>query len=377
MFILASQRTSYQVLLTEIKVHNDDISNVLILNKKSLSSQEQQLFRGELEKFRPHQNRILQTIHKQMALLKELTKTYGDLLQDKRVRSEQAKYETFNRSRTTVLTKYKRIFQSFDDLSNGLMRAQAFYSEMRDTVESLEKNVEAFVSNRRAEGAQLLGKIEKDKSNAAGGQASQERDRLQGLMERMSLGSGASPQHNQVPAPRPPARVPEASPGPASPPSIMPQYQNHPQYATPVNGSRELPPRESYASNGDQQQQHPMMDHYNPMTYPYQHQTQPQPPMPHPHQSQYYPTNPPPPQHLQYPINGSQYLPQGYVPPPPPPGPPPGSSQTNYGAVPQGAFPSGPGGYAQHQPPRQGSASAQPQHGGQNNDPWAGLNAWK
>lgn len=371
-----------------MQVHNDDISNVLILNKKSLSSQEQQLFRGELEKFRPHQNRILQTVHKQMALLKELTKTYGDLLQDKRVRSEQAKYEAFNRSRTTVLTKYKRTFQSFDELSNGLVRAQSFYSEMRDTVESLEKNVEAFVSNRRAEGAQLLGQIEKDKSNAAGGQANQERDRLQGLMERMSLGSGATPQQNKDPAPRPPTRVPDTSPGPASPP-IMPQYQGYPQYSSPVNGNREPPPlRESYASNGDQQQQqHPMMDPYNPMTYPYQHQPQHhQPPMPHPHQPHYYPANPPPPQqqHPQYSIHGTPYLPQGYVPPPPPPGPPPGSSQTNYGAVPQGAFPSVPGGYAQqhHQPPppRQSSSASGGQQqpaAGQNNDPWAGLNAWK
>ncbi|EOD45372.1 putative vacuolar protein-sorting protein bro1 protein [Neofusicoccum parvum UCRNP2] len=86
------------------KVHNDDISNVLILNKKQISNQENQLFKAELEKFRPHQNRILQANHKQSSLMKQLTQTYGDLLQDKRVRSEQNKYEAFSRQRSSPPT---------------------------------------------------------------------------------------------------------------------------------------------------------------------------------------------------------------------------------------------------------------------------------
>ncbi|KAI7068184.1 BRO1-domain-containing protein, partial [Hortaea werneckii] len=87
------------------KIHNDDISNVLILNKKAVSNQEAQLFKAELEKFRPHQNRILQANHKQSSLMKELTRTYNDLLQDKRVKGEQNKYEAFSRQRNTVLNK--------------------------------------------------------------------------------------------------------------------------------------------------------------------------------------------------------------------------------------------------------------------------------
>ncbi|KAL0257178.1 bck1-like resistance to osmotic shock [Diplodia seriata] len=133
------------------KVHNDDISNVLILNKKQISNQENQLFKAELEKFRPHQNRILQANHKQSSLMKQLTQTYGDLLQDKRVRSEQSKYEAFSRQRSSVMSKYRKIFQAFNDLISGLMRAQAFYSDMKETVESLQQNVESFVNNRRAE----------------------------------------------------------------------------------------------------------------------------------------------------------------------------------------------------------------------------------
>ncbi|KAL1613917.1 putative vacuolar protein-sorting protein bro1 [Diplodia seriata] len=156
------------------KVHNDDISNVLILNKKQISNQENQLFKAELEKFRPHQNRILQANHKQSSLMKQLTQTYGDLLQDKRVRSEQSKYEAFSRQRSSVMSKYRKIFQAFNDLISGLMRAQAFYSDMKETVESLQQNVESFVNNRRAEGGQLLGSIESRKATGSSEQADRE-----------------------------------------------------------------------------------------------------------------------------------------------------------------------------------------------------------
>src|SRR5699024_7361950 len=104
-------------------------SNVLILNKKSIPGHENQLFQTELEKFRPHQNRILQTTHKQTALMKELTKTYGDLLQDKRVRSEQSKYEAITKQRNAVLSKYKKAYSAFNNLVSGLAQAQNFYNE--------------------------------------------------------------------------------------------------------------------------------------------------------------------------------------------------------------------------------------------------------
>ncbi|KAJ4337909.1 bck1-like resistance to osmotic shock, partial [Ascochyta clinopodiicola] len=179
-----------QILLDlKSKVHSDDISNVLILNKKAIANQESQLFKAELEKFRPHQNRILQANHKQASLLKELTRTYSDLLKDKRVRSEQSKYEAFSRQRNTVMTKYRRVNQSFNDLVAGLNRAQQFYSEMKETVSSLQKNVETFVNNRRSEGGQLLARIEQSKSQGA----DHEQQRLKDLMERMSMEPSGSP----------------------------------------------------------------------------------------------------------------------------------------------------------------------------------------
>lgn len=364
---------------------------MLILNKKSISNHENQLFQAELEKFRPYQNRLLQANHKQTALMKELTKTYGDLLQDKRVRSEQAKYEGFTRQRNAVLTRYKKVFQAFNDLIAGLLTAESFYSEMKDSVESLEKNVETFVNNRRSEGAQLLSQIERDKASNAGGQADKERDRLRELMERMSVDPSSSslptrskssssrpaplsrpsqshsqqPQQQQstpYPTKSPPISPPYTSTGLQSP-DIASVYSNgYPQYSVLSNGNYALPPgRDLYQSGGAAGPNDP----YNPMAYPYQAPGSPPP------NQQFYPQNSAVPAYPQYPPQHNQYMPHGYIPPPPPPGPPPGSQQTF--SNPSTPYPAGPGGYAQHPTLRQSGSSQQ--HG--QNDPWAGLNAWK
>ncbi|KXT13255.1 hypothetical protein AC579_2487 [Pseudocercospora musae] len=332
------------------KIHNDDISNVLMLNKKAITNQESQLFKSELEKFRPHQNRILQAVHKQSSLMKELTRTYSELLQDKRVKGEQNKYEAFSRQRNTVLSKYRKVFQAYKDLQAGLSRAQQFYDEMKETVDSLKKNVDSFVENRRSEGGQLLSAIEASKGSGA----DREQARLRELMERMSVspnsqqssgstmpGFGGAGQRDS--SHRPPPLQPQTSYGhqpqqplynPAASPPITPRYQ-------PPNGNMQSPVPAPYP--------YQQTANYNPNQYG-------APPMQSPPAHQQYFS--PPPNHYQQPPSTTQYsqhqqysgngVPQGWQPPPPPPGPPP-SNQNQYG---------------QHQP----------QGGG---DPWAGLAGWK
>ncbi|KAK1699750.1 BRO1-like domain-containing protein [Colletotrichum godetiae] len=375
------------------KVHNDDISEILILNKKSITNYENQLFQSELEKFRPYQNRLLQANHKQSALMKDLTTSFNTLLQDKRVRSEQSKYETVQRQRTSVMNKYKRAYQEFLDLEAGLQGAKTWYAEMKETVQSLEKNVDTFVNNRRSEGAQLLNSIEQERSTRKDAHAELERERLRGLMERMSMEPPA-------PSPKPASNRPTPSPlnfannstprypqtnfsgqyqVPQSPP---PNQQQYPSFAAPPTSQSYTPqPGNTYGQPA-----------YNPSQYG----RTPGPTSPPPHQSTFGPTvlrgpaSPPPTQtsfnqNQQYgsfpnPQQQQQQMPAGFVPPPPPPGPPPlGPQQTFYGQQdyqqqqqqqqgypqqnPQSAYPS-----SAH--PR----SAQPQQGG---DPWAGLNNWK
>lgn len=385
-----------------IQVHNDDISNVLILNKKQIANQEQALFKTELEKFRPHQNRLLAANHKQASLLKELTRTYNDLLSDKRVRSEQSKYESFSRQRNTVISKYRKVFQAFNDLVAGLSRAQTFYSEMKDTVDSLQKNIEGFVNSRRSEGAHLLQGIE-DKRNgvqrgsgsagSAGGQGlvDWERERIQQLMERMSVESPANASPQKAAQARP--TIPSYGSG-GSGTAI--QYANMPQQYgmhSPPPNTGYMPRTTSQPQNGYGATASPQPGGYNPNNYgpvspppgSYGHQSMPSasshhyfsPPPNQQPQPPYQPGFGTQPQHQQHqqPRQGSvpqQTMPPGWQPPPPPPGPPP-PGQQDFSGLTGNTFPSGPGGYANQQ-----TRQPQQQPGqGQQQDPWGGLSAWK
>ncbi|ORY65480.1 BRO1-like domain-containing protein [Pseudomassariella vexata] len=367
------------------KVHNDDISQILILNKKSISNYENQLFQTELEKFRPHQNRLLQANHKQSSLMKELTAAFNNLLQDKRVRAEQSKYESIQRQRASVVNKYKRAYQEFLDLEAGLQSAKRWYSEMKETVDSLEKNVETFVNNRRSEGGQLLNQIEQEKAANKSQQAEQERERLRGLMERMSMDHAPSPPQKTGPSrpvPTPLSLGQNSTPRypstsftgqyqvPSSPP---PNQANYPSFSSPPPNTSFTPTAQQYQSSFSQP--------YNPSSWG----RNLGPTSPPPNQTSFNlgaggrgPASPPPTQasfgQNQYNTYGNMqaqqsqnqpqhYVPPGFVPPPPPPGPPPlGPQQTVH--------------YSQQEYPYgntpQNSQQQQSQH-----DPWAGLSQWK
>jgi len=351
------------------KAHGDDISQILILNKKSIANYEQQLFQSELEKYRPHQNRLVQANHKQAALMRELTVAFNTLLQDKRVRADQSRYESVQRQRASVVNKYKRAYQEFLDLEAGLQSAKNWYKEMRETVESLEKNVETFVNNRRSEGAQLLNQIEQDRAAGKSAHAALEQERLKNLMERMSM----------EPPPSSPTKQASARHTPA-PLTFSPQTPMYPK--TNFSGQYQVPqsppPNQVNAPQSYMQQgQMP----YNPSS----HGRMPGPTSPPATQSNFNigpmrgPASPPPnqtsfspqPRFSTYGNPAAQqqqqqhnYVPPGFIPPPPPPGPPPlGPQQTVHYS--QNDFYSG-------NPNVNRPGSAQ-----QGADPWAGLNAWK
>ncbi len=377
----------------------------MILNKKSITNYEQQLFQQELEKYRPYQNRLVQATHKQAALMRELTVAFNGLLQDKRVRAEQSKYESFQKQRGTVTNKYKRAYQEFLDLEAGLQSAKTWYKEMRETAESLEKNVDAFVNNRRAEGAQLLNQIEQDRAASKGAQAALEQERIRGLMERMTVEPPPmSPQggssrrtpaplvfspttpmypktnfagHYQLPSSPPPNQT-------TAPQSYMQQQQQTPQAGQTfsynpsshgrIPGPASPPPNQTAFNIGSVR---PAPASPPPTQTTFGHQPQARfstygnpAAMP---QQQFPPQQPP--QLTQQQQQHASYVPPNFVPPPPPPGPPPlGPQQTvHYGSEYYPADPNAgrPGSSTQ------GGMHHGQQQGQQGGDPWAGLSAWK
>ncbi len=305
------------------------------------------------------------------------------------------------------MVRYRKVYQAFNDLNAGLLKAQHFYAEMKETTDSLEQNVETFVNNRRLEGAQLLSQIERDRADGAAGQADRERERLRELMERMSMDPSASPPAKSgggPPPPRPPQPVSTAqqyssngySAG-ASRYAAAPAQMSGGGYA----GTATSPPPSGYAPNGSYAQRtvhdiepssYAQHDPYHPTAFArrdtHPHSGPVSPPMNH-HQQPYGSPGLPPPSAGQYPSYAShpgsqphtqpgqttQYnIPPGYVPPPPPPGPPP--------LGPQQSFPTGPGTYTYGQSPPigtggQSQGQRRPSQSGGGGDPWAGLNAWR
>lgn len=262
----------------------------------------------------------------------------------------------------------------------------------------MEKNVETFVNNRRSEGAQLLGSIEQDRAASKSQQAELERERLQGLMDRMAIGNSSSSSPQPSTTSRPNIPKPLFQPG------------NAPQYAqTGFSSQYQMPnsPPPGQTAHHQQQpygQQPGTPGYYNPSalgriagpTSPQPHVTsfginamRPGPASPPPTTTSFGaqvmrpgPTSPPPTQTTfsqppnQFSTYGNPagqpqpgYVPPGFVPPPPPPGPPPLGPQQTYhlGGDSSGFY---------DQQGRPSSGAQQPQQHGQA-DPWAGLSAWK
>lgn len=332
----------------------------MIHSKKAVGNQENQLFKAELEKFRPFQVRLLQANHKQSSIFKELTSVYSELLQDKRVRAEQNKYDTLARQRGSVLNRYRKVHQAFSDLRAGLERAQKFYADMKNTIDSQSLNVDSFVGNRKSEGGELLQSIERKKTASSNGQANSDTERMQALMGRMSVTSPPPPPSQQAGRPdlghRPPPAPPQSGyPGipantystPAPHPMQSPSYGVVPP--TRQQASITSPPYQSTPGSHPGHQIPYNPSNYGPMS----------PPAQPPHAGSGY-MSPGLQQYAQTPFQGQG----GYGVPPPPPNT---SRPQTFSVPPNGQQYGGQQTKNYGQQPQQNNAA----------DPWAGLGGWK
>lgn len=260
------------------------------------------------------------------------------------------------RQKSSVLARYRKIYQAFKDLDTGVARAQGFYSHTKSTVESISENVNAFVANRKSEGGDLLRRIENSRSSGTDRQADQERERLQGLMERMNMNdvksTPRSPPNRPMPQQHTSSYQQNYSPMGSSPAAFansiyaQPTQSPYPQQAYPPQVPTLVASPNYRATNSGGATQP-----YNPSHYG---MTSPMAPSPY--------FSPPVAQNADF---TSLALPTGYVPPPPPPGGPPPTR--SYPAI------NGQGNYVGSYQPNQ---RQQPQTNKPSGDPWAGLSGW-
>ncbi|KAF9949588.1 bck1-like resistance to osmotic shock [Mortierella alpina] len=138
----------------KVKTQQDDISNLLILNKKS-SGIEPQLFAQELEKYRPHQTRVTATIHHQQALMQELTAHYKELMNGQEARSLQEVWDTTERKRQALADQLLKTRGSYMTVKDGYQKGIRFYHDLNVQVQDLVKAVDQFCKSRKEERGML------------------------------------------------------------------------------------------------------------------------------------------------------------------------------------------------------------------------------
>ncbi|KAF9085598.1 bck1-like resistance to osmotic shock [Mortierella sp. AD031] len=173
----------------KIKTQQDDISNLLILNKKS-SGIEPQLFAQELEKFRPHQTRVTATIHHQQVLMQELTTHYKELMNRQEARSLQEVWDTTERKRQAMAEQLIKTKGSYIAVKDGYKKGIRFYEDLNVQVQDLAKAVDQFCRSRKDERGMLERQVLTTQSERGS----------QALKDQLSkLGSVSSPPSNSLP----------------------------------------------------------------------------------------------------------------------------------------------------------------------------------
>ncbi|KAG0374671.1 bck1-like resistance to osmotic shock [Mortierella sp. AD032] len=173
----------------KVKTQQDDISNLLILNKKS-SGIEPQLFAQELEKFRPHQTRVNATIHHQQVLMQELTAHYKELMNRQEARSLQEVWDTTERKRQAMADQLVKTRESYIAVKDGYKKGIRYYEDLNVQVQDLVKAVDQFCRSRRDERGMLERQV----------LATQSERGSQALKDQLSkMGSVSSPPSSSLP----------------------------------------------------------------------------------------------------------------------------------------------------------------------------------
>ncbi|GAA5999279.1 Bro1p [Rhodotorula paludigena] len=343
------------------KVQGDDISHILILNRKGAADVQPSLFATELEKFRPHQQRLTQTLTAQQQALSDVNAGFKELTEGSKARQVQGQWAAAERKKKDLVTRLGHAAQGYADVRTALDKGLQFYQDLNDLVDGLDQQVSSWLAERTRERERMAGEADiKQRLEGGGSSSSSGLDRAMGSLD---LGGGArspppvppQPPANPYgalpstgafassPSPAPPSAYrPPSTPSYPSAPPVPPAQPAYPSYSTPsapfspptrqpsfppppqpVSTSSFLPPPPapvSYSSSNYARSPGPASaSPYSPSPpaapSPYGQPSQPTGAYPY---SQPAPPQPPAPQQYQYSYGQQQY---GAPPPQPPPRP--------------------------------------------------------
>jgi hypothetical protein len=166
------------------KARADDISNVLILNRKTPGI-EQRVFAAELEKFRPHRTRLAAMLARQDQLVEEMTQDFALVLEDKTLQRKQKRWQQATREKQEKVAKLEKAANMYPSLAQSARDAATFYVQLEKLADGLVADVKQFVQARQQEGRGLMQNLR------GGGQADAD---VMRRLEQLSMGAARSSQ---------------------------------------------------------------------------------------------------------------------------------------------------------------------------------------
>ncbi|KAJ3057219.1 bck1-like resistance to osmotic shock [Rhizophlyctis rosea] len=182
------------------KLHADDISSLLLLNK----NKETQIFQSELSKFKPLQSRLSANIQQHQQLLQDLTNEFGKLRESSQAMKS---LDLTEKRKADLLKQWRRSYDLWREARDGLKRGMQFYSDLSELVTSLRSTAATFADRRSEERNQLAKKIEAE-------QAERGQQALREQLHRLSVSGGGTPSAHGSPAGTPVSATPGYAPAP-------------------------------------------------------------------------------------------------------------------------------------------------------------------
>ncbi|KAH9968158.1 BRO1-like domain-containing protein [Russula dissimulans] len=237
------------------KIQVDDVSHLLLLSRRN-PNVEPTIFAAELEKFRPYQQRLGQTVHHQHATIQEITQLWRTL-KDLGGRGGARKWDERERRKKESVRRFTQASEKYMEVRDGLAKGLQFYSELSGLLPALRRDVKDFISSRKSERDSLVAQLETQQRLSGPGTSYASPppkpplgpSSLDQVLSSLSLKSTLAP-----PAPPPPPApwtptqkaaymgLPNyTSPPPRSYPSPTPPTSQSPPFIPPPPGPSQLP----------------------------------------------------------------------------------------------------------------------------------------
>ncbi|KAJ2782335.1 bck1-like resistance to osmotic shock [Coemansia interrupta] len=310
---LLELRKIRRAALAELKsaAQDDDISSSLI--KATSAKDLQPLFARELKKYDAHTQRLQAVTSKQSQLVKRISEEFRCLMELPQARAINDKWDAAEVKKSAVEAQVLEAVQVYRHVSDGLDKANRFYTLLLDSLSPFRRQVKEFVTSRAAQRDQLAKQVSRD--SAARQQAA-----LKERLNQYAVPSQAQQPQQQRAYQPPMQNAYSPQQGPTQSPSVhgtqtfdMGQLANQTAQMSlhsPTNVSASLPPAQQqpmYSPNGASAPhyqpsapappQNMIQQQQAPPPLQQQHQSQPgypQPPMQQQQQPQMYSYQQPP-----------------------------------------------------------------------------------